>query len=314
MQGKLRKVLLGLTGIFLPCLLLFTACSEKEPDSRNVCQIFYISYEETKVESRDYVMQSEETREQLEELLQCLSAIPEKLEYKAPLSMGFTLLSYDLTDGKLLLDVDDKYKDLSATTETLVRAALVKTLTQLTDINFIGITVNGNPLYDNLNNLVGWMFADQFISNEGNEINTYEKVRLKLYFTNEDGNTLIAVNTAELRYNSNRSLEKLVVEELIKGPNAGTAYAALNPDTKVISVMVKDGICYVNLDENFLIQSGNATAEATWYSIVNSLTELSNVNKVQIFINGDSSGTFREKFSFSAVYERNLDIVAAEVK
>jgi len=314
MQGKLRKVLLGLTGIFLPCLLLFTACSEKEPDSRNVCQIFYISYEETKVESRDYVMQSEETREQLEELLQCLSAIPEKLEYKAPLSMGFTLLSYDLTDGKLLLDVDDKYKDLSATTETLVRAALVKTLTQLTEINFIGITVNGNPLYDNLNNLVGWMFADQFISNEGNEINTYEKVRLKLYFTNEDGNTLIAVNTAELRYNSNRSLEKLVVEELIKGPNAGTAYAALNPDTKVISVMVKDGICYVNLDENFLIQSGNATAEATWYSIVNSLTELSNVNKVQIFINGDSSGTFREKFSFSTVYERNLDIVAAEVK
>jgi len=314
MQGKLRKVLLGLTGIILPCLLLFTACSEKEPDSRNVCQIFYISYEETKVESRDYVMQSEETREQLEELLQCLSAIPEKLEYKAPLSMGFTLLSYDLTDGKLLLDVDDKYKDLSATTETLVRAALVKTLTQLTEINFIGITVNGNPLYDNLNNLVGWMFADQFISNEGNEINTYEKVRLKLYFTNEDGNTLIAVNTAELRYNSNRSLEKLVVEELIKGPNAGTAYAALNPDTKVISVMVKDGICYVNLDENFLIQSGNATAEATWYSIVNSLTELSNVNKVQIFINGDSSGTFREKFSFSAVYERNLDIVAAEVK
>jgi len=228
--------------------------------------------------------------------------------------MGFTLLSYDLTDGKLLLDVDDKYKDLSATTETLVRAALVKTLTQLTEINFIGITVNGNPLYDNLNNLVGWMFADQFISNEGNEINTYEKVRLKLYFTNEDGNTLIAVNTAELRYNSNRSLEKLVVEELIKGPNAGTAYAALNPDTKVISVMVKDGICYVNLDENFLIQSGNATAEATWYSIVNSLTELSNVNKVQIFINGDSSGTFREKFSFSTVYERNLDIVAAEVK
>ena len=314
MQGKLRKVILGLTGIILPCLLLFTACSEKEPDSRNVCQIFYISYEETKVESRDYVMQSEETREQLEELLQCLSAIPEKLEYKAPLSMGFTLLSYDLTDGKLLLDVDDKYKDLSATTETLVRAALVKTLTQLTEINFIGITVNGNPLYDNLNNLVGWMFADQFISNEGNEINTYEKVRLKLYFTNEDGNTLIAVNTAELRYNSNRSLEKLVVEELIKGPNAGTAYAALNPDTKVISVMVKDGICYVNLDENFLIQSGNATAEATWYSIVNSLTELSNVNKVQIFINGDSSGTFREKFSFSAVYERNLDIVAAEVK
>ena len=314
MQGKLRKVLLGLTGIILPCLLLFTACSEKEPDSRNVCQIFYISYEETKVESRDYVMQSEETREQLEELLQCLSAIPEKLEYKAPLSMGFTLLSYDLTDGKLLLDVDDKYKDLSATTETLVRAALVKTLTQLTEINFIGITVNGNPLYDNLNNLVGWMFADQFISNEGNEINTYEKVRLKLYFTNEDGNTLIAVNTAELRYNSNRSLEKLVVEELIKGPNAGTAYAALNPDTKVISVMVKDGICYVNLDENFLIQSGNATAEATWYSIVNSLTELSNVNKVQIFINGDSSGTFREKFSFSTVYERNLDIVAAEIK
>jgi len=51
------------------------------------------------------------------------------------------------------------------------------------------------------------------------------------------------------------------------------------------------------------------TADVTIYSIVNSLVELSNVNKVQISINGDTSTTYREKFAFSTVYERNLDLV-----
>lgn len=76
-----------------------------------------------------------------------------------------------------------------------------------------------------------------------------------------------------------------------------------------MSVVTKDGICYVNLDETFLNQIYNVTADVTIYSIVNSLAELSNVNKVQISINGDTSTTYREKFAFSTVYERNLDLV-----
>ena len=65
----------------------------------------------------------------------------------------------------------------------------------------------------------------------------------------------------------------------------------------------------VNLDENFLSQTYTVTPEVTIFSITNSLVELTNVNKVQISINGDTSGTYREKYSFTTYFERNLDLV-----
>lgn len=147
-----------------------------------------------------------------------------------------------------------------------------------------------------------------FIDNAGDEINTYEKVRLILYFTDESGTKLVEANRSVV-YNTNISMEKLVVEQLIKGPNNEEIYPTINPETKVNSVTVKDGICYVNLNESFLTQMTNVTSEVTIYSITNSLVELSNVNKVQISINGDTEGTYRESIPFSTIFERNLELI-----
>ena len=72
---------------------------------------------------------------------------------------------------------------------------------------------------------------------------------------------------------------------------------------------VRDGTCYVNLDGNFSNQIYNVTPEVTIYAITNSLVELSNVNKVQISINGETNINYRENISLSAVFERNLDLV-----
>lgn len=294
----------------LICLAMLSGCGRKEVDASKIYQVYYVSNTETRVETREYIMQSDTPEEQLSELLSALAAMPDKLEYKAPLAMGFSVLSYNLDDGKLMLDLDTHYKELKPTTEVLVRAAIVSTLTQLREVNLVGITVNGSPLYDNLNLLVGMMKADQFINNEGSEINTIEVARLRLYFANESGDKLIAVNR-DKPYNSNISLEKLVVEQIISGPDqkAEGIYPVVNPATQVLSVVSKDGVCYVNLDDTFLNQLYNVSADVTIYAIVNSLIELSNINKVQISINGDTTGIYREKYSFSTVFERNLDIV-----
>lgn len=68
--------------------------------------------------------------------------------------------------------------------------------------------------------------------------------------------------------------------------------------------MTKDGICYVNLDESFLTVVNNVSTDVAVYSIVNSLVELSNINKVQILINGEVPESFQ-----TTTFERNLDIV-----
>ena len=155
------------------------------------------------------------------------------------------------------------------------------------------------------------MTSDQFIDNAGDEINAYEKVRLKLYFANEQGDGLIATNRTVV-YNTNISLEKLVVEELLAGPGqeaGGELFPVINPETKIVSVTVKDNVCYVNFNETFLTQIYTVTPEVAIYSIVNSLEELPNVNKVQISINGETDVMYRESISLSTVFERKLELL-----
>ena len=276
-------------------------------------ELYFLSESGTKVEAHSYVLESDSMEEQVKEVVTCLSTLPEKLEYQPPLALEFGMNGYQIEDGCMKMDVTAKYKEMAATKEILVRAALVRSFTQINGINFLSMTVEGEPLRDNLGNLVGMMSAGQFIDNAGDAINTYEKVRLKLYFGNETGDKLIAA-TRTLDYNTIIPMEKLVLEELIKGPDSAAegVYALINPSTKILSVSVKDGICYVNLDATFTTQIYNGTAEVVLYSIVNSLTELSSVKKVQFLIDGVSEITYREKYSFTTVFERNLDLIEAK--
>ena len=73
-------------------------------------------------------------------------------------------------------------------------------------------------------------------------------------------------------------------------------------------------MCFVTLDEGFLAPGNDVDAGVVIYSIVNSLVELPNVNKVQISVNGDTSIVYREKFPLSTVYERDLDYVVTPEK
>ncbi len=292
--------------LFLCCLLALAGCGKKEADNGNTVSVYYISNSETKVENHGYAMQGGTVEEQLGELLACLSAMPEKSEYKAPLAMGFQVLGTILDGEKLTLDVTKSYKAMPATTEVLVRAALVRTLTQIAGIRYVGITVEGEQLHDNMGEPISWMNAEQFINNDGNEINTYELVRMKLYFANAEGDKLIAAYR-EKHYSTNTPLERFVVEELIAGPGGQAAglYPSINPETKIISIMTKDGICYVNLDAGFLNVTGNVSVKVAVYSIVNSLVELSHINKVQILVDGQAPVNF-----FNAnTFERDLDYV-----
>lgn len=294
----------------LLAVLLCSACgNEKQLDDGKVYQIYYVNKQETTTLTREYVSQTEDAQKLLGELLAQLGKIPDKLEYEAPLSSGFGLLGYALDNGQLTLNFDEQYKEMDTTKEVLMRAAIVRTVTQISEISYVSFTVQGEMLLDSTGTAIGTMSKDTFIDNAGNEINAYEKVTLRLYFANEDGTGLVEENRRNVVYSSNISLDKLVVEKLVEGPASEGVYPTVNPATKIVSVTTKDGICYVNLNEDFLNQPYNVSAEVTVYSITNSLVELSNVNKVQITVNGETDVSYREKITLNNVFERNLDML-----
>lgn len=297
--------------LILSLLILgLCACGQKgKQEQGRLYEIFYVNHEETAIFAGEYRTETTDHDALLRELIEQLGTVPEKLEYKVPLSGSLKLLGYSVTEDQLTLNFDEGYLTQSVTTEVLVRAAIVRTLTQIDGIRYISFQIKTEPLKDASGNVIGVMTADMFVDNAGNEINTYEKAKLTLYLANETGDRLEKV-TRTVIYSSNISMEKLVVEQLIAGPQEGDkVYPVMNPDTRIVSVNTKDGICYVNLDNTFLTQIYNVNSEVTIYALTNSLVELPNVNKVQISINGDTNVSYKENISLSTVFERNLELV-----
>lgn len=307
------KKWLGVICMLLLALVL-TGCGddgESGNEQQNILQVYYINRDETNIRALEYNLQETDTLKSVEEVLEVLRTAPEEKELKATLFAEVEVKSYVLTDAKLIIDFSSSYRQMIPTTEVLVRAALVRTLTQIKGIQTVEFKMEGENFLDHAGIVVGAMTAEQFIDNTGTEINAYEVATLQLYFANKEGTELVPVSQT-VEYNTNISLEKLVIEQLIKGPTGLDSYPTINPSTKLINVTVTDGTCYVNLDQTFLTQVYMVSSEVTIYSIVNSLVELENVNKVQILINGDSNVRYRESLSLNTTFGRNLDLIQEE--
>ena len=299
----------------LLCILLFvTVCFAgcgKEKQQGTSVDISYINKNETKLVKEKHYLEGTDTKEKIVEVLTLLCTVPENKELRATLTSGINVVTYALDGEQVTVSLSEKYRDIPRTTEVLTRAAIVRSLTAIEGVSCVMLTINGEPLTDTSGNAVGVMTADMFVDNAGTKVEEEDtKVTLRLYFANAEGDGLIAVNR-ELTHNadvSNVSMEKIVLEQLIKGPANDETYPTINPATKVVSVTVQDGVCYINFDSAFETAINNVTTDVTIYSIVNSLSELSNINKVQFSIDGDNDKRFRDKYDFSTVFERNLSL------
>ncbi len=307
MSGRFKNLIL----ITAMAASVLSGCMKnRDDDAENALNVYYVNNEETGIVFEKYMVQAnmDDTDAVIKELLVQMETMPEKLEYEAPIYGPINLLSYSYSGGLLTLDFDTTYSETEATTEILDRAAMVRTLTQIPGVDNVAFLVGGVPLKDSNDNIIGNMSADSFVYNAGNEINTYEKVELVLYFASEDGKSLIPVYRSVV-YNSNILMQRLVIEQLLHGPNNDVAYPTLNPQTKINSVSVRDGVCYVDFDNNFLSQPNMVSADVAIYSLVNTLCAITDVNKVQISVGGNTSVMFMESISLGTVFERNLDIV-----
>lgn len=295
-------------------LLILAGCGQRGNvvDADNMITIYEVNIEETKLGSHPYDIDNGVGDILIERVIDELSTAPENAEMRAAIQTDMKINSYQLLDETLTIDFAEGYYKQDSSAEVLSRAAIVKTLTQIDGVDYVQFTIGGMPLSLNQGAPLGAMSASHFIDDADDSRAAKEQVNLTLYYADESGNRLVKINR-KLEYSSNISVEKLVVEQLIAGVSDETdpeeAFPVINPDTKLISAMISDGVCYVNLNSAFLSQVYETSAEVTIYSIVNSLVELPDVNKVQISINGNSDIVFLETLPLSALYERNLELV-----
>ena len=134
------------------------------------------------------------------------------------------------------------------------------------------------------------------------------KTIVSIYFKNIETNTLVAesvcIDVKELSENPSLKLLNL----LCAGPTNDKLESPIPEGTKINSAVLKGNTVYVDFSEDFIKNAPNGVEEEGLlvYSVVNTLTELNEVNGVKILIDGKENMSFNDKgMEFKEEFYRN---------
>ncbi|MCX7921147.1 MAG: GerMN domain-containing protein [Clostridia bacterium] len=162
--------------------------------------------------------------------------------------------------------------------------------------------------------------VSSIVMNEEDAKKITDKLPVRLYFVEEDSKKL----KLDVRYvplseakKSTSSLATAIVKELINGPSTESGLKATIPEGAELRspVSIKGNVATVNFSKAFVDKHpGGSTAEKlTLYSIVNSLTELKDIEKVKFTIEGKTRPEFKGSFQFDAPFPRDTAIISRSV-
>ena len=306
-------------GLLLLCLIgMLAACQgeDKQSSESSKYKIYYLNNSQNQLVSESYELKGITVTGQLREFVAALnSKTPKDLTYRKALPDNVVLkVESNIQKGQLTVLLDSNYKTLTGTSEILCRAAIVKTLCQVEGVEYVQFLVDGQPLTNSSDVPIGFMTAEDFIDNTGGETKYEQNAQVTLFFASAGGDKL-KETYVNITYTGTIPIEQLVIEQLIKGPEnisgveENQLFRCISKDTKLVRVTVKDDVCYADFDAKLLDKPAGITDEAVVYSIVNTLVELPEINKVQFTINGQKVKSFTEGMEFDISFERNLDIV-----
>ena len=306
--------------LVITCILsmfLLVGCEEENRENlmSTSPQLYYLSEDECQIYCEDIEYKNTSREENVKYVLERLkeggyekSKIP-----VIPADVNIPTFSFSGEDV-LTLRFDSTYAQLTGVRETLTIAAIVMSVDGIEGVNYVEFLVNDLPLTNADGVAIGAMSSSSFVDSVTNTINSIWQQEVYLYYASKDGKSLVK-KLVKCENDINASLESIIIEALISGEGTDSSedvVKTINEDTIVNSLITKENICYVDLSKDFLHKDNNVTEEVYIYSIVNSLTELTFVNKVKFTIEGESVEKFNDKIDFDVLFERNLELVKQE--
>ena len=149
-----------------------------------------------------------------------------------------------------------------------------------------------------------FLFYNKNDETEVNEIIPEEEISeeqmrqtiVSLYFYNENTKSLVPegrlIDVKEL---VDKPYDKLM-ELLMQGPNNGELSKTIPEGTKVNKIELKGDTLYIDFSKEFVDnhEGGEEKEKATIYSIVNTMTNLTEVNSIKILIDGEENKAFND--------------------
>ncbi|MCG0275797.1 MAG: GerMN domain-containing protein [Thermosediminibacteraceae bacterium] len=293
--------------LLLCAILTLGACTPQKKTA--TINLYYNNEDNSKilVEKRTVEVPKGKTLPQVavEELLKG----PQKEGLRSNIPEGTKLLELKVENKQATVNFSKEFRKFPGVmAESFAVISVVNTLTDLSDIEKVFILVEGEELVAPSGAPYGPLkkYDIEKINQD------LDKVAVTLYFAGENA-MYLEPEVREVQ-KGDKPIEQIVVEELIKGPTKPGLFRTIPEGTRLLSIEVKDGIAYVNFSKEFKENHwGGSTGEAmTINSVVNSLTELPGIEKVQFLIEGKKEETLAGHVMLDQPFSRNENIIKKE--
>lgn len=302
--------------IWMLCLIMAVSvflggCSVEVQEEGVYSSVYYlydISSDETDLEKHEYAPEETTAEYMLKDMMQRMNNKEAQDEEISLLPDGVQM-NYSIEDHVLTVNFNSTYNEMSRARELLVRAGVVKTFLQVPGITVVRFTVDNKELLDSKGQPVGDMNKDTFVAFTGTEADAYCSTTFTLYFTDKGGNHLVKEQRT-VRYKRSIPKERIILEQLMKGPLEKGHYPTIPESSEILNVTIADRICYVAFDRVFSSYALDISDEIPIYSVVNSLLDALEADKVQITVGSKHpQDIFGEKMDLYRFYEKNETLV-----
>ncbi len=316
---KKTTIALSLCIVFV---LIFSSCSGKVPDGMREVKLYFTDSSRTSLVYETVHIEKEVFSDRvtlLESVMEKLLSGPSSPGYNGIIPQSVDLRGVSLSaDDPTTVNIDlggDYYESLSqsgnVSEELLSRYSIICTLCQFENIKKVRFFVDGKDMCDSFGKgeIIPPMGSEKIMTDSPSAEGSQTEKFVTLYFTDKKGKKLYA-ETRKASMSDN-SIEKTVITELIKGPVFDDYYETIPENTELLGIETTEGVCFVNFTGGFIdgIQSGSYREKILVYSVVNSLTRISGIEKVQILIDGKKPEEDKNQL-FSVPLERNENIIA----
>lgn len=311
----MKKLFSAVLALVLACSLL-TGCTvetqeEKVDSGSNQYYLYYVNKDETKVVKERYQPEQESTEFMLQDFTGILNAQEGSGDNLALLPSGVQLVTYRLNESLLELEFNSDYSEMSRAREILVRAGVVRTFLQIPGVTGIKIFIESEELKDSKGQAVGVIDGNTFVEMWGSDKDAYRYDTFTLYFTDKTGEHLVA-EQRNVYYKRILPRERVILEQLAKGPMVKGHYPTIPQETEILGVEVSDDVCYVDFSSAFSDSGIDIPVNTMIYSVVNSLLDTASADKVQISVEGDTEATLSDGTSLYSLFSKNTDLVLKE--
>lgn len=273
---------------------------------RTECELYFMNETETSIEAEIREIKHSDPKRLPENVVIQLLKGPENSKHKRLISRDTKLLHLDDDEnGRIVVDLSIEFLCDDMTRNMQAVYSVVKSLCSIQGVNSVRVTVQGDAIPTSGGGSIGYLTSADI--NLPTDPYTSETNDIVLYFTDKAAKSLHKT-VRSIKVADQQPLEYYIVSGLIKGPDEKELSAVLDKGTELISVDTEEDICFVNLHDSFIEKNDRGKEKLAVYSIVNSLTELENINRVQFLINGKKIHKFGD-MDISGIYTRNEEII-----